>query len=370
MEWSFGNTVMLAGIVKQYPILYDGTIHYRKRQFAWGLVAQRIGQGATPQDCKIKWSNLKKEFILGRTSPTPCALTPHLSFLLPFMKQLQTTEERALDPLNSLKYLIKLTGLVREHPCLYNKRGKQLRASIWEQIATDMEDGTTGTQCQTRWLRLRNRYTNSLRMGTPMTPNGMKQHLEFLNEYVNVQPQILQKPPPPFKESEDDKFLYKLIDVVRDYPILYDGTKFNPAIFETNWQNVAKTLGNGATASDCRYRWRKLRKNFKLHLKGTTFQVKNPALVQRLEFLKPYVMYKRPAEDTHMTEAERRAGLLVTFGRQCQALRIDIRDSDTMHLLNFLPDMASMDEAQKRRFRIGAVKAAREILGDDATDWR
>lgn len=82
-------------------------------------------------------------------------------------------------------------------------------------------------------------------MGTPMTPYGMKQHLEFLNEYVNVQPQILQKPPPPFKESEDDKFLYKLIDVVRDYPILYDGTKFNPAIFETNWQNVAKTLGNG-----------------------------------------------------------------------------------------------------------------------------
>lgn len=44
MEWSFGNTVMLAGIVKQYPILYDGTIHYRKRQFAWGLVAKRIGQ--------------------------------------------------------------------------------------------------------------------------------------------------------------------------------------------------------------------------------------------------------------------------------------------------------------------------------------
>lgn len=81
-------------------------------------------------------------------------------------------------------------------------------------------------------------------------------------------------------------------------------------------------------------------------------------------------MYKRPAEETHMTEAERQASLMFTFGRQCQALRIDNRDSDTMHLLNFLQDMASMDEAQKRRFRIGAVKAAREILGDDATDWR
>lgn len=66
-----------------------------------------------------------------------------------------------------------------------------------------------------------------------------------MNEYVNVQPQKQQKPPPPFKESEEDKFLYKLIDVVREYPILYDGTKFNPTIFETNWQNVAKTLGNG-----------------------------------------------------------------------------------------------------------------------------
>ncbi|XP_038104210.1 uncharacterized protein LOC119765113 [Culex quinquefasciatus] len=335
MESSLEITIQFVELIRKHPVIYDGTIKYLRNPdahiAAWEEVAARIG--ATTAQCKKWWKKLRSSLCRkvrdNNHKVKPDGIEPHLSFLIPIVRP-KNAEGPELE--DRLDYNVTFVNLVRMRPSLYNGTHPQSRPTLWEEVAQQLREAypassASGAECKRRWEKFRYSYNIFLRKGYRFRPWGIERHFRFLIPYLQYRvPDRVDA----FRAAR------QLIDLVRSYPCLYDGSDRHAKTYA--WEAVAKGMGEAATPLECLRKWLKLRDGFQRHLRDGK-DLHPRGIEEELRFLEPYLSTEEPL-------AER--GLPV--------------DEDELFVMQFVEDMGRMSASQNRLFRIEAIRAAREIL--------
>ncbi|XP_050519025.1 uncharacterized protein LOC126893122 [Diabrotica virgifera virgifera] len=97
--------------------------------------------------------------------------------------------------------------------------------------------------------------------------------------------------------QDDQQFNIKFVGLVEAHPCLYDSTREEyhmSHLQERAWAKTAKDIGEGATITECKNRWKNLRGSYTKHLKkyvpsGSGVSVKRPYyLAEHIGFILPF----------------------------------------------------------------------------------
>lgn len=209
----------------------------------------------------------------------------------------------------------------------------------------------TAESCMLTWKKIHYYYKFHLQKGYIAKPKGISPHLAFLRPFIQDPVENME-----FSLAKD------LIEAVRQYPALYDGTQSGQNV--VLWNEVAQRIGNVFSVETYITKWAWLRGKYERHLK--TGSKMAPCGIERyLTFLNAFIAGFAPktplpaSAEQHVQPVGK--GVFAT-GRSVDRLHVDESDPDAQFLLSFLVLMTKMSESQKRQFRIGAVKASRAVL--------
>lgn len=354
MDKSDKTTLALVDAVRKHPILYTNEENFKNNPVqyaaAWQEVAKTVCPTASLADVRNRWHKLRisqeRFLIAGVRNRTP-GIHERMGFLNAYIGHKQEaekkTESKAANKEDSLQYAIKLVCFVRQYPALYKKG--HAKDEEWENVAIQFGNGETAEDCRAEWSKLRIGYIYHLKKGTPVWPKGITPYLSFLKPHINTEP-----------AEKSEEFAVQLIDLVRQYPPLYNGSR--PAEQTTVWEQLAQHVGDEVTVPLLIAKWTKLRDKYERHLK--TGKAMLPfGLEHHMGFLKRFILQPNEESPEQQVEPSPEPAITSTIVKE---LHCDTKDKDTAFLLSFLEDMAKMTNTQKRLFKLGAVNASLSVL--------
>ncbi|XP_038104205.1 uncharacterized protein LOC119765111 isoform X1 [Culex quinquefasciatus] len=199
----------------------------------------------------------------------------------------------------SAEFTYALIEAVRKRPILFSdalnfsKRREQY-AAAWVEVAKDLGVEEHVASLKDRWRVIRCAHGRYLRVGYRMQVPGIHDKLSFLNPHMDIKP----KEPKDIKPEDSLEYAIKLVNYVRQYPYLYDGS--NALARPEAWEAVAAKLGGGATAESSMLTWKKIHYYYKFHLqKG--YIAKPKGIAPYLAFLRPFI--EEPVENIEFSLA-------------------------------------------------------------------
>ncbi|KAK7868962.1 hypothetical protein R5R35_002594 [Gryllus longicercus] len=234
---------------------------------------------------------------------------------------------------------IQFVRLIKENSCLYDHtnadyNNRDIQDMAWERIARQVSE--TVFDCKERWKNLRACYTRYLKFlaGSSESPGNSKfRRPYYLAEYLN----FLKPFTKPRKPKASDQNVMALVT-------------FPDITNEENSEDESEGL---------------LKKEYFCEdNESQQNEVTSPVEEQSLSFMSCSKRIKRDPEHCASNDVTRSSFDVYQLRQNFSECRAESEDADFLFLRSILPDMKEMNKAQKRKFKIGILNLAGEILNE------